>query len=371
MPSSFMKVLSIIISIIAVLPQVPGAFSDYIKSAASQNTIQAQRLEAMRSGKVTVVDEQSFANFDLNDNSVKYNEVRMLTTHNSYKKSVPVSLYALSSKVFGPKTLKSNMYEHDTPVKQLENGVRGLELDIRWQFNGFKIFHQHLPDNLSNSPDWKMTLEELRLWSQANPSHVPITVLVEIKYDDPELNPLYRKMDEEKFRQLDDTIKTIMGKEQVITASGLMGNYPSLGAMVENNGWPALSAMKGKFIFLLHPDSEYTDMYINRDRTLKTQMFVPVISNGDIEKYPDYAAFVLSNDPNDTSIKGLVNRHYVVRTMMDSGLYYDENRKAAALACGAQMLTTDLEKGVIMPKTDYTAYISGKYTIVRANENNS
>lgn len=364
MQTSFIKTLSLIFTVLTALPQVPKALCDYVRSVSTQSLIQYERLDAMRNGVISVVDEQSFANFDLNNTTIKYNEIRALTTHNSYKKSVPVSLYTLSSKVFGPETLRSNLYEHDTPVTQLGNGVRGLELDIRWQFNGFKIFHQHLPDNLSNSPDWKMTLEELRLWSAANPGHVPITVLVEIKYDDPSMNPLYRKMDEKKFSQLDDTIKTIMGKEQVVTASDLMGSYPSLGAMIENNGWPTLSKLTGKFIFLLHPDSEYTDMYINMDKTMKTQMFVPVISNGDIDNYKEYTSFVLSNDPYDVSIKKLVNRHYVVRTMMDSGLQYDENRKAAALASGAQMLTTDLEKGVILPKTDYAATLEGSCTII-------
>jgi len=53
-----------------------------------------------------------------------------------------------------------------------------------------------------------------------------------------------------------------------------------------------------------------------------------------------------------------------VRTMMDSGLVYDKARKEAALESGAQMLSTDLEKGVILPKSDYAATLEGAFTII-------
>lgn len=366
MNTEFVKIFSLILSIVAALPQLPGALKDYVRSVSSQTVVQAERLEAMRNGEITLVDEQRFASFNLSDTSVKLNEIRTLHTHNSYKRALPESLYELSAKVFGPDKFKSAMYEHDTPVKQLENGVRGLELDIRWQLNGFKIFHQPVPDNLSTSPDWEMTLEELRLWSDANPNHVPVTVLVEIKKDNPYWNPLYREMDANKFRQLDETVKIVMGSK-AITAAELMGSYPTLGAMVANNAWPALDTLKGRFIFLLHPDSVYTELYINRDKTLKTQMFVPMIANGEVENFYDFAAFVLSNEPYDARIKDLVNNNYIVRTMMDSGQWYNPARKAAALESGAQMLTTDLEQGVVLPKTDYIATLENEYTIILRN----
>ena len=130
------------------------------------------------------------------------------------------------------------MFEHDTLSAQLGNGIRSFELDIRWQVNGFKIFHNGMPDNGSTCPDWKLALEELRLWSDANPGHVPITVLVEIKQDNPTRNPLYADMDAEKFRQLDQTVSEIVGAEKAVTPADLMGGWPTLGAMAQNGGWP-------------------------------------------------------------------------------------------------------------------------------------
>lgn len=93
-------------------------------------------------------------------------------------------------------------------------------------------------------------------------------------------------------------------------------------------------------------------------------MFVPVISAGDIGNHTDYAAFILYNTPDTAPVHELVDRHYIVRVFIDSGQVYDETYKANALASGAQMLTTDLEKGVILPKTDYAATLEGNYTII-------
>lgn len=364
MPTNLTQLFSLIFSILLALPLFPGALLDYVQSAATQNGIQAQRLESMQNGNIRLVDEQSFANFDLNDTSVKYNEVRTLHTHNSYKKALPERLSDLSMQVFGPDMFKSALYEHDTPIVQLENGVRGLELDIRWQPNGFKIFHVAVVDKLSNSPDWKLTLEELKLWSNANPTHVPITILIEMKHDKKYLNPLYGEMNAKRFAQLDETISTIMGDEKVVTASELMGSYPTLGAMVEDDAWPTLHSMKGKFIFLLHPDDEYTQLYVNMDPSLKTQMMVPAFRAGSIDTYTDAAAFIIYNTPHVEAVKELVDKHYMVRVFMDYNQQYNADTKANALAGGAQMLTTDLEKGLLLPQTDYEATLDGEYTII-------
>jgi len=144
-----------------------------------------------------------------------------------------------------------------------------------------------------------------------------------------------------------------------------MGAWPTLGAMVQNNGWPALSALKGKIIFLLHPDSVYTGLYIGPDPSLKTQWFVPVFGAWETERYPDDAAFLLVNNPDVNFVRPLVARHFIVRVFMDYDRIYDKGMKDAALASGAQILTTDLEKGVILPRSDYAASFPGGYTIAR------
>ena len=229
----------------------------------------------------------------------------------------------------------------------------------------FSVHHNGLPDNGSTCPDWKLAHEELRLWSDANPGHVPITVLVEIKRDDPARKPLYADMDEEKFRQLDQTVADIVGAEKAVTPADLMGRWPTLGAMAQNGGWPSLAQLKGKIIFLLHPDSVYTRLYIGMDPSLKTQWFVPAFGAGETAVYPDDAAFLIANNPDIGLVRPLVARGCIVRVFMDYDRVYNASMKEAALASGAQILTTDLEKGVVLPRSDYVAEFPGGYTVAR------
>ncbi|MEI6577978.1 MAG: Ca2+-dependent phosphoinositide-specific phospholipase C [Eubacteriales bacterium] len=364
MPTNLTKAISFIVSIILAVSQFPAIANRYVKNSMENKAAQTERLEAMKNGEISVVDEQSFASFDLNDPTIKYNKVRTIMTHNSYKRAMDNDVYKLSIRFFDEEKFKGSLSEHDTLVAQLKNGVRALEIDVRYQINGFKVFHFPLVDASSTSPDWKMTLEELNLWSNANPGHVPITVLVEMKEDIIYLNPLYRKMDETKFKALDKTIKDIMGDDKVVTASDIMGGYSTLAEVIKNDGWPKLSELRGKIIFLLHPDDKYTDMYINLDRTLKSQVFIPMIDYKDIDLYNDYAAFILHNQVDVDYIKDLVNKNYIVRTQMDSQQVYDEKLKAQALESGAQLLNTNLEKGIIFPKTGYEASLKDNYTII-------
>lgn len=365
MQAAVIKTLSIILSMLVILPRLPSALTLALLRSYNDSAAQSARVGAMRNGRIDQADEQRFATFDLTDETVRYNEVRTIATHNSYKKAMPQGLYDFSKIIWGEQKFKSTMYEHDTLSAQLGNGIRSFELDIRWQVNGFKIYHNGLPDNGSTCPDWKLALEELRLWSDANPGHVPITVLVEIKRDNPARNPLYADMDVEKFRQLDQTVADIVGAEKAVTPADLMGRWPTLGAMAQNGGWPSLAQLKGKIIFLLHPDSVYTRLYIGMDPSLKTQWFVPTFGAGETAVYPDDAAFLIANTPDIGLVRPLVARGCIVRVFMDYDRVYNAAMKDAALASGAQILTTDLEKGVVLPRSDYIAEFPGGYTVAR------
>ncbi len=94
-------------------------------------------------------------------------------------------------------------------------------------------------------------------------------------------------------------------------------------------------------------------------------MMVPCIrESSSKEMFEKYAAFVMENDPKKEIISEWVNDGLIVRTRMDTNFTYSPERKEKAIACGAQILTTDLEKGVILPKTDYLATLKDNYTII-------
>ena len=106
-------------------------------------------------------------------------------------------------------------------------------------------------------------------------------------------------------------------------------------------------------------------MYIRLDPSLKSQYFVPVFGAWETEQHPDNAAFLIANTPDINFVRQLVSRGFIVRVFMDYDRVYDEGMKEAALASGAQILSTDLEKGVILPQSDYAASFPGGYTIAR------
>lgn len=93
--------------------------------------------------------------------------------------------------------------------------------------------------------------------------------------------------------------------------------------------------------------------------------FVPAFGAGETAVYPDDAAFLIANNPDIGLVRPLVARGCIVRVFMDYDRVYNASMKEAALASGAQILTTDLEKGVVLPRSDYVAEFPGGYTVAR------
>lgn len=326
---------------------------------------QRERIAALRRSPGAPVDEQTFADFDLDAVNPKINRIRTLITHNSYKKKVPDEVYNFFKFFAGEKALTSLYYAHNTLTDQLNNGVRGVELDIRYQNEKFNVYHIPLRDNGSTAPDWELALEELKIWSDNNPDHVPVSVLVEYKDDGFLYNPTLKKATPDAFLCFDQSIAKIMG-DKLFAPRDFMGEYQTVKEALENDNWPTYSEAKGKFVFLFH-DGAYTDMYINRDKALKTQSAFPIVDIEDYDTYAEYIAYVKSNDPATLSIQGAVANNLIVRTRMDAGMEIDAKRKALALESNAQLISTDFEKGIVLPVTDYVAYLREQYTILLLN----
>lgn len=364
MSLSLQQILSLLFSLMLALPHLPGALLETALRPVRQQTAQAQRVEAMRRGEIPLADEDSFADFDLDMPGLRYHQIRTMATHNSYKKGLLPRQVSFASPLISEDLMLSLRYEHDTPSNQFAAGIRGMELDVRYQLNGFRVYHGPIIDNGSSIPDWNLLLEELRLWSLANPDHVPITILVELKDEPMAANPLYRPMTPERFAAMDKSLRDILGEDLLVTPAELMGTHASLGAMREQQAWPLLSCLRGRFIIVLHPHASYTGMYLSMDDSLQTQAMVPGFFSSDARRYPDHAAFLVQNDPHAGTIRSFVDAGYVVRTRMDAGLVYDTGRKAEALASGAQLMTSDLAPPLLWPNMDYTAFLRDRYTMI-------
>lgn len=361
----FFKISAFALSIIIILSVFLGG-SMYLGASimlSKDLKLQKERLNNLRNNDYEPINEQDFCAFPLSLNP-KINCLQVLATHNSYKKKMPSLFYGVG-RAFSAVT-KSPMhkqYHHNSLTDQLNKGVRGLELDLRYQHDKFIVYHNPIYDQRTNNPDWEKTLEELLLWSLNNPGHIMVNVIIEIKDDALFLNPSRKKINEELLRELDFGIKRILGEHKLVTPRFLIGDYHSLVDMRQNNGWPKLSRVKGKFMFLLHQHSTLTDKYIALDPTMKTQAMIPLIEYAQIDRYKEYAAVLLYNDPNKDEIASLVSNNYIDRSRMDIDVIYDGQRRLDALDSGAQILTTDMEYGRILPKNDYDAFLEDNFTV--------
>jgi hypothetical protein len=73
-------------------------------------------------------------------------------------------------------------YSNPTLTEQLNAGVRNFELDLHFDAEG-RVLVYHVPavDSETVCICLASCLAEIRTWSDAHPSHLPITVLLEIK----------------------------------------------------------------------------------------------------------------------------------------------------------------------------------------------
>merc|ERR1712110_604214 len=73
------------------------------------------------------------------------------------------------------------MYEHPSLQKQATSGWRNFELDYHLRENAALIYHAQMWDGLSSCSCYITCLNQLNDWSDSNPDHFPIYVILEPK----------------------------------------------------------------------------------------------------------------------------------------------------------------------------------------------
>lgn len=316
-------------------------------------------------GTAPKTDEAEFCNFDLQaalDGGMRFNELRYLATHNSYKQAISKETevfygYAL----FGA---CSGLYDYvfDTVTEQLNNGIRSIEIDLykHKTSDGFdiKILHNCLTEAATSVADFELGLKELKMWSDYNEGHLPVIVLVE-----PKTSGIgdFGAMDGEAFEYAFSLMETILG-DKLYTPADAIGSYATFAEMRAANDYPAVRDLTGKFIFLLHETSK-KENFTSLDETLLTQkMFytasASALRNGNSGVYADNVLFTLANEPSDEeNLQFAVENNYMVRTRADK--YHDKSAKrlAEAVASGANIMSTDYPP-TASGRYDYTARIN-------------
>lgn len=355
--------------------------------------------------------------------NIRINQIQVLGTHNSY--SLPVDPKVLEyfepifeqmnsgylenlSEVererfleFHPNkvTLSETLsYNHPDFKEQLDYGIRSLEIDVyydptgerfinpaSYQFlkqkgesdflsfdtealkkPGFKVMHIPDIDFRTHYATLEQALLELKNWSEVNPTHVPIFIMIEAKDKGIPLFPNSVEVlpfDKNAFEQLDDAIVSVMGREKLITPDMVQGTYPTLKEAVLANNWPKLSESLGKFVFLLLPSTaglSEENAYTGHTQLRGKIMFV--------QSKPDdeYGAFLLLDNAiqRKSEIEKAVKMGYLVRTRADIDTYEakvnDKKRAETAFKSGAQVVSTDYFKPGNFYGTDYVVELPSR-----------
>ena len=314
-------------------------------------------------------DEQKLADFNLEKaftEGVKLNEIAVMGTHNSYqllgtlpKRGLMKTLQIIS---FGAVENKA-VFEMDTFTEQLEQGIRNLEIDIETVDDegdvSFIVTHKAIIDNVSSAYNLAKGLEEIAMWSDNNPGHLPVYLLIEPKDDVPSINNM-KNFSLEYALELDKVLRQVLG-DRLFTPQQVMGDYESFEEMRKADGWPTLKESAGKIIVLLHT-CDVTQKYIDTDTSIKTQAMFPMLLFGDIDK--PYAAFILDNDPviaSENNKKTVDENNLMVRTRADDYPDFSDERYKSADNCGSHIITTDYPPRSVREK-DHTYTFDG-YTI--------
>jgi hypothetical protein len=308
---------------------------------------------------------------------VAMNELQVIGTHNSYKREISEAEQAIyDDAIDSPGDYDRFLAYSHAPIGQQFAGqrVRGLELDLfpdpqgglyanplvrqaaglgpltdpAWQQPGIKVLHIADVDYQTTCVRFVTCLEQVREWSQANPRHVPLLIMLELKQSDSRIvevgGVVAPPWDGTALDALDTEIRSVFDDRQLITPDDVRRPRLSLEQSVLRHGWPSLDRSRGKVAFLLDNDpGPIRDAYIAGRPNLEGRVLFTNSRRG----LPD-AAFIKRNEPrneNTAQIQELVRAGYLVRTRSDVPLTTilegDVLQLAKALESGAQLVSTD------------------------------
>ncbi|MBN3582785.1 phosphatidylinositol-specific phospholipase C1-like protein [Algoriphagus aestuarii] len=330
--------------------------------------------------------------FQLSAQQLKLNEIQVIGSHNSYKSQMAPELLDYLSKV-NPSASQSLEYSHIPLESQLDMGLRNLELDVfhdpeggrysnpkgleiiknaggnipDYDPNGalpqpgLKLFHIQDLDFQSHFLLFADALKALRSWSEANPDHIPVFVLINAKDGNiPGTRPVL-PFTAAALDSIDLEIRTYLGMDHLIIPDDVRGNFKDLESAVLAGNWPLLDKVRGKFLFVLDENEEKIDRYLTAKPELKNAILFVNKKEGN----PTAGFRIINNAEKDEDyIRDLVRKGYMIRTRADSDTKQarsnDYSTFEKAKASGAQVISTDYYQPSSFFKSDYQIIFDGK-----------
>jgi hypothetical protein len=321
------------------------------------------------------------------DRELRLNQIQVIGTHNSYHIAPAPNVLDLIA-VAGRKRADGLDYTHRPLTEQFSRlGIRQIELDVfadpdgghyanpsarrilkgqgkdpgpdpdaagRLRVPGLKVFHVQDVDYRTTVTTFADALREVRAWSEAHPTHVPILVLIELK-DEPIVTLPTRPIPftKDELDGVDAAIRSVFKGVAILTPDDVRGEFSSLPDAIRTRGWPMLKASRGRVMFALDNEGPLRDLYLDGHRALQGRaMFVSVAPT-----HPA-AAWMKVNDAirSFDQIQNLVRSGFLVRTRADADTiearHNDISRREKALASGAQFVSTDYPE----PRVSFSSY---------------
>lgn len=268
---------------------------------------------------------------------------------------------------FGPQVLAGL----STAPPPLNFGPPGPDFDPNhvMQEPGHKVFHIQDIDFRSQCLKWSLCLEAVEDWSSLNPNHLPIMILVELKEEeiDADLSGLDSVVPDIAFAQptrweiedlieLEEDIRRVFHDSRIIRPDDVRAGAPTLYEGIQAQGWPRVSESRGKVLFALDNEGDIMNQYVARYPSLEGA----ILFTSSPRESPE-AGFRKENDPlaPGSPIAALVADGFLVRTRADvetvEARSRDTTRRDAALASGAQFVSTDYREA----NPDFSDYSVG------------
>ena len=316
---------------------------------------------------------------------VLLNQLQFLGTHNSYHIEPRADIFELLL-AFIPDVAPTLQYSHVPLTQQFSSqGIRQIELDVFHDPDGglyssrkalalfgedpasgipaldepgLKVLHVQEIDYDTTCFTFVSCLQEVKAWSDANPQHLPIMVLVEAK-DEAIPDPLNlgfsvpEPFGREALDLIDAEIRSVFDDSRLILPDDVRGDDVTLELAVLTRGWPPISEVRGRVMFALDNGGEKRELYVEGHTSLQGRVLFTDSPPGTPE-----AAFMKRNNPlsNPGEIEMLVQQGYMVRTRADADTEQarsgDTTRREAALNSGAHFISTDYP----VPDPDFSDY---------------
>ncbi|MDC7675352.1 phosphatidylinositol-specific phospholipase C1-like protein [Asticcacaulis machinosus] len=308
------------------------------------------------------------------------NDLQAIGTHNSYKIAIPPAELAVIA-THSEAGARSLDYGHLPLKDQLDLGMRQLEIDVLYDPNGgryshpllprlsgvaydatgmdrpgYKVLHMPDADVRSHCATFVQCLQQIKVWSDTHPDHVPILIMMNAKDGKSTVDGGTDALsyDAAAFEALDTEIRSVFGPDKLITPDEVRGDHKTLREGVMAGGWPSLNATRGKVFFALDEGPSKVAVYMRGHTSLEG---LPVFVNS-VSESADHAAYFTLNDPvkQFDRIQAAVRSGFIVRTRADDSTTEartnDTSRFEMALKSGAQYISTDYPT----PRPEFSPY---------------